>query len=267
MAKNLTTEEFKKRMAIEAPNISLVSDYKNWHTLITLRCEKCGAIFIRAPRHKPDYVCPNCLENKDEPKHRTTDDFKEMLKNIDNSILVTSEYISSDKPINCQCLKCGRIWTSTPNRLLQGKGCNVCKRKGKYPKRLRAIFTLMKQRCYNSKAPNYKQYGGRGIEICEEWLQNPYKFFDWALQNGYADDLTIDRINVNKNYCPKNCRWITKTQQTYNKTNSLFVTYNGETKNFTEWCNILGIDKIKARNDYKRIKDFNEIVRRQKPKS
>ena len=83
--------------------------------------------------------------------------------------------------------------------------------------RLKCIYQGIKQRCYNSKRPNYKYYGGRGIVICDEWLCNPKAFYDWSMANGYADDLTIDRIDVNGNYSPENCKWSTTKEQSLNK--------------------------------------------------
>ena len=71
----------------------------------------------------------------------------------------------------------------------------------------------MKQRCTNPKLPRYKDYGLRGITVCREWLEDFNNFYLWAMQNGYDDNLTIDRINNDGNYEPSNCRWITKEAQ------------------------------------------------------
>jgi DNA-binding transcriptional regulator YiaG len=75
----------------------------------------------------------------------------------------------------------------------------------------------MKTRCYNTKSPDYKNYGGRGIRICNEWRDDYLSFFDWAMGNGYSDNLTIDRINNDGNYEPSNCRWATYMEQRHNQ--------------------------------------------------
>jgi hypothetical protein len=78
-------------------------------------------------------------------------------------------------------------------------------------------FKGMKARCYRKKDIHYCAYGGRGITICKEWLDNPKSFYDWALANGWKEGLTIERIDVNGNYCPENCKWIPMSEQYKNK--------------------------------------------------
>ena len=95
-------------------------------------------------------------------------------------------------------------------------------------------------RCTRKNNPNYNLYGGRGIKICANWRNSFEAFRDWALSNGYADNLTIDRIDVNGNYCPENCRWVTHAEQQRNKTNNTYVEYGGETKTVCEWSRTFG---------------------------
>lgn len=107
--------------------------------------------------------------------------------------------------------------------------------------RLTNIYHHIRRRCTDKNNKDYKNYGGRGIKVCDEWLNNPRSFTEWALSNGYNDNLTIDRINVNGNYEPSNCRWVTIIEQNRNKRNSHNITINGEIHNCKEWSEISGI--------------------------
>lgn len=108
----------------------------------------------------------------------------------------------------------------------------------------------MKERCYNKKNSHYKIYGGKGIEVCEEW-QIFKNFESWALQNGYKDGLSIDRIDNNGNYEPSNCRWADNKTQANNKTSNTRITINGTTKTIAEWSDETGLkyNTICARNN------------------
>lgn len=103
------------------------------------------------------------------------------------------------------------------------------------------IYHGMKKRCYNPNCKRYKDYGGRGITVCDEWLKGFDFFADWAYANGYEEGLTIEREDVDGDYCPENCKWITRKEQAYNKRDSINVTYKGETKDLMVWCNELGL--------------------------
>lgn len=125
----------------------------------------------------------------------------------------------------------------------------------KSPSKLNGVYRAMKARCYNPNVKSYKDYGGRGITICDEWL-NPEKvcthygiytkgwraFEIWALSNGYKEGLTIDRIDNNKGYSPDNCRWVDKKTQSNNRGFCRLITYRGKTQNLKQWCEELGIN-------------------------
>ena len=110
-------------------------------------------------------------------------------------------------------------------------------------KRLKSIYNGMRLRCYNENNVNYKYYGGKGVTICDEWLLSFENFFDWAINNGYNENLTIDRIDSEKEYSPDNCKWSTKKEQAYNRSMSVRLTLNGRTMYMTEWAEELEIDK------------------------
>ena len=103
-------------------------------------------------------------------------------------------------------------------------------------KRLITIRHSMYCRCYYPSTNGYQRYGGRGIKMCDEWINNPQSFYDWAVNNGYESNLTIDRINVNGNYEPSNCRWVTKEIQDNNRRTNRKLTYKGTTKNLSQWA-------------------------------
>ncbi|MBU5626519.1 hypothetical protein KQI82_06245 [Oscillibacter sp. MSJ-2] len=87
----------------------------------------------------------------------------------------------------------------------------------------------------------WNKYGGRGITMCDEWRNSFETFQTWALANGYQDHLSIDRIDVNGNYCPENCRWATVYEQNNNKRTSRYLSYNGETKTIREFADKYGL--------------------------
>lgn len=111
-------------------------------------------------------------------------------------------------------------------------------------KRLYGIYNGMKKRCYSPKEPRYADYGGRGISICNEWMDGEHgfdNFVEWANANGYKDNLTIDRINVDGDYCPENCAWKTLKEQNSNKRQTLWVDYKGEHIQLRKLCDREGV--------------------------
>lgn len=118
-------------------------------------------------------------------------------------------------------------------------------RKGKRDKRLSTIWLNMKARCFNPKNAGYKNYGERGITVCDEWKESFENFYNWAINNGYEKTLSIDRIDPNGNYEPSNCRWTTMKVQQNNRTNNHIEEMNGESHTIAEWIEILNITKKK----------------------
>lgn len=117
---------------------------------------------------------------------------------------------------------------------------------GLYKTRLHKIWSNMKSRCNNPNASKYYLYGGKGIKVCEEWIdkENGFiNFYNWAMNNGYKDNLTIDRIDSDKNYCSKNCRWATyKEQNSHLKNRKIeLYEYNGKKMNLSEWAKELNM--------------------------
>lgn len=155
----------------------------------------------------------------------------------------------------CKCA-CGKYTKVTSNNLQNGStvSCGCYNRKilkqsrtthGMHDSRIYNIYICMKERCYNSKATSYMDYGGRGIKVCDEWLGiNGFtNFVNWAFSNGYDDNLTIDRINVNDDYKPSNCRWVTRKIQNNNTRKNRIIEYNGESHSVSRWAEITGIKR------------------------
>jgi hypothetical protein len=107
--------------------------------------------------------------------------------------------------------------------------------------RLYNIYRCMKARCYNKKHRSYLRYGGRGIIVCDEWLNDINAFFAWAMSHGYRDNLTIDRKNVNGNYEPSNCRWATNEFQQSNTRKNVWLEINGEKHTISQWSRLSNI--------------------------
>lgn len=155
---------------------------------------------------------------------------------------------------NCKCTRCGNHKIIRGDALVGNKtiscGCyhrdntykvfNLKNLNGISKHPLYPIWNSMKQRCENEKSISYIHYGGRGISLCREW-HDVRKFIEWSEKNGYKKGLTIERIDVNGNYCPENCCWITRYEQSLNRTDSTKVTFDGITKNITIWVRELDI--------------------------
>lgn len=180
------------------------------------------------------------------------------------SVISESENKNGRTAWLCKC-DCGNYKVICSKVLINGqtKSCGCISREkvkarntkhGKRHTRLYRIWLCMKNRCSNDKDKYWKSYGGKGVNVCESWKNNFMNFYEWSINNGYSDDLTLDRINVNGMYCPDNCRWSTSKEQQNNKSNNHYITYNGETKTMMQWSEELNIkySTLRARiNTYK----------------
>lgn len=146
----------------------------------------------------------------------------------------------------CKC-DCGTIAAISGTNLINGKS-KSCKKAihhahknsthGMRYTRVYATWRNMKRRCLNPNAEMYPKYGGRGIKVCDRWLR--FESFWEDMKEGYSDDLTLERNDVNGNYCKENCRWATPQEQATNKTNTAYITYKGVTKRAHDWAALIG---------------------------
>ena len=174
----------------------------------------------------------------------------------------------------CQC-KCGTIKELDGFNVINGKttSCGCIRNQmlkdrmtthGQTKTRLHIIWCGIKERCYNPNSQAYSNYGGRGIKMCQEWIDDYMNFYNWSIKNGYDEILTIDRIDVNGNYEPNNCRWINTKDQSNNRRTNLKFTYNNKTQTLMQWCEEYNLDyrMILARvhNPKWEDKSFEEIL-------
>lgn len=156
----------------------------------------------------------------------------------------------------CQC-DCGKRTTVQANHLRDGStsSCGECA-DARSSRLYTSVWNKIFQRCYNQNNPDYRNYGGRGIKVCDEW--HSYIIFrEWAIANGYDDSApygvcTLDRIDVNGDYSPDNCRFVGLKEQCRNKQYNHFVSYKGETKTIAEWAEITGISANALYNRFNR---------------
>ena len=150
----------------------------------------------------------------------------------------------------CDC-ECGGRSVAYPNQVMRGQtktcGCgrsvtfrNMHLKHGESGTKLHSIWKGMRNRCGHNT--HSEHYGDRGISVCAEW--DDYTVFkEWALANGYEDGLTIERVDVNRDYCPENCCWVTQEEQTRNTRRNIVVEYNGRKSPVSVWCDELGMNR------------------------
>lgn len=187
----------------------------------------------------------------EEMKRKTTQ--KHIGKKYSRLVILDLDHISNNhRYYKCKC-DCGKMvvvgFAHLRSGAIKSCGCLWEENKHEYRKKhgfakkepLYSTWRGIKQRCYNKNHSRYKEYGGRGIVMCEDWKNNYLIFRKWALESGYKTGLTIDRINNEAGYYPNNCRWVTNKVQQSNKRTNHFITFNGETKTISEWAYEKGI--------------------------
>ena len=257
-----------------------------------MKCDRCGSV-VSTPIYRLKTTKGMCqLDGCGIPK-KYDDSYIGQKKNYLTVIGIT-RLQNKHRAFACLC-DCGEITLIEPTMWDKGivKSCG-CKHnellsealKKENPivkERLYNVYSGMKQRCYNPNDDNYHNYGGRGILICDEWLESYATFKEWAMSTGYDEnakrgDCTIDRIDVNGNYEPSNCRWADALTQARNKRNNVFLTINGRTQIMADWQRETGLspyslkkiangDSVhKSKNETIKLRvtaEMNEYVKKQ----
>lgn len=161
------------------------------------------------------------VRDKVVKQNRGHDWLSEYVCSCGNKTLATKHNVNSGKVRSCGCYKSQYIASKNKTHGLI-----------KLNLRLYRIWKSMKRRCNNKNDHNYHNYGGRGIKVCEEWLKYP-EFYNWSIKNGYESHLTIERIDVNGNYEPNNCKWIINSEQARNTR----ISVGWEKVNYIRTCN------------------------------
>lgn len=155
-------------------------------------------------------------------------------------VFLPTSYLTSGNSHSCGCGQ-------------RAAAAQVCKNRGVHFMRGTRLYTIwrgMNQRCRDKNSSNYRHYGGRGISVCQGWLD--FKcFMGWALSTGYSDNLSLDRIDVDGDYKPSNCRWATKKEQCINRRTSRFITFRGEALTVTDWARKIGIRQTTLANRFR----------------
>lgn len=171
----------------------------------------------------------------------------------------------------CQC-DCGNMTIVRRGSLTSGDtvscGCYHKEHAHEFPRThgltyspLYNVWRGMIRRCTDQNASNYDRYGGRGINVCDEWRHSPEVFYKWASSNGYKSGLTLDRKDNNLGYYPENCRWITREVQQNNTRRNHMFTYNGQTHSVAEWSRILNVnaETLRYRILHENFTDFEKL--------
>ena len=160
---------------------------------------------------------------------------------------VDGQHLRSKKIVSCGCYSIERF-------------SNLNKKHSKSNTRIYGIWAGIKSRCYDINCKSYSNYGGRGITICDEWKNDFMSFYSWAMQNGYKEDLTIDRIDNNGSYEPSNCRWVNRYVQSNNTRNTIIIEFKGEKYSAKQFCSLLNINYKKFLYGFHKLNNIDEAI-------
>jgi hypothetical protein len=197
---------------------------------VQLRGEEMGRKALDLTGQRFNRLIAVRISKEKSDNHHT---FWECICDCGNTIIVRKDSLLSGHAQSCGCL------------LSERYELGYKRSKGMSNTRIYSIYLAMKYRCCDSNAKAYPLYEGRGIKVCEEWLGDKgfFRFHSWAMQNGYSEDLMIDRINNDGDYDPSNCRWATVKEQGRNRRTNIIIDYMGKKQCLLDWCNELGISR------------------------
>lgn len=210
-----------------------------------VKCLKCNKIYTKSA-----YALTTDLNYSCGCKRYSPD-----LTNQRFGNLTVKEFVKinthTEKVWKCQC-DCGNYTNLSSNQLTKGyiTRCKYCSWKATadrnrkppiFSKRLKECYVNMKTRVTNPKQDTHNRYINRNISMCKEWMDDYYAFEKWALENGYDETLTLDRINNDGNYEPSNCRWVDRTIQANNRRTNVILEFNGIKDTMMNWSKKLNI--------------------------
>ncbi|HLI93235.1 MAG TPA: hypothetical protein VKU83_06485 [Puia sp.] len=170
--------------------------------------------------------------------------------------------IRRERYVSAIC-ECGKIGEYRLQNLKNGNttscGCFHRKADGIWDHKIYKVLSSMKGRCYNPKSVGYKYYGARGIVVCDEWLKDKKAFFRWAIANGWAEHLEIDRIDVDGNYEPLNCRFVLPKANMRNRRTTTFIVFNGQKRALTEWAELYNLPQQVVRKRFQSGWDLQKL--------
>lgn len=256
--RRLTNDEFiNKAKAIHGNKYAYSKvEYKNSQTKVCIICPKHGDFYQNPNNHLNGKGCPKCKREASSLRHLSSiDDFilKAKLVHCGKYDYSRVKYVNAKTPIEIICPIHG-VFEQIPNYHLDGCGCKKCgvnsiKKHNMSHTKIYNMHAGMVARCKNINHLAYKHYGGRGIKVCEEWLSFDI-FHKWAIDNGYKEGLTIERIDVNGDYEPNNCKWVSKREQCYNKTNTVTVDFGSSKISIPELGDVFSLKPNNLRYHY-----------------